>query len=113
MGDIVGPLLWRMDETWRATRDRTPWVKLSPIDYDRRNVRYIAHSTEGPTDESEKARYWDAAGVAGQQMYASNYPSWDILRPDDAVRGIDPGSAEAFLSGNAAEWYGLEIGSHA
>lgn len=109
MGDIVAPLLWRMDETWRATRDRTPWVKLSPIDYAHRNVRYIAHSTEGPTDESEKARYWDAVGVAGEQMYASNYPSWDMLRPDEAVRGIDPKDAEAFLSGNAADWYRLNV----
>jgi len=72
-------------------------------------VRYIAHGTEGPTDESEKARFWQTIDVAGQQMYASNYPSWDILRPEDAVRGIDPELAESFLSGNAADWYRLKI----
>ena len=76
-------------------------------------MRYVAHGTEGPTDEAEKARYWRSAGVAEQQMYASNYPSWDMLRPGDAVRGIEPELAERFLSGNAEEWYRLTAASPA
>lgn len=113
MGDIAGPLLWRMDETWRATRDRTPWVRRSPLDYIRSNVRYVAHGTEGPTDEAVRADYWRVSDVADVQLYGSNYPSWDLLRPADAVSGIDETQAARFLGGNAAEWYRLGAGAPA
>jgi predicted TIM-barrel fold metal-dependent hydrolase len=107
MGDIVQTLLWRMDAIWKATRDRTPWVRRPPESYMAKQVRFIAHSMEGPTDPAETARYWSTASVSQLQMYASNYPHWDLRQPPASVPGVTDTDLERFLAGNAVEFYRL------
>lgn len=110
MGDIVNPLIWRMDSMWHAIRDRTPWVQLSPTEYLLRSVRFCARADEGPTSADQIRPYWAVNHVRDLQMYASNYPFSPLLQASEATNRIDKADAGQFLSGNARRLYKLGPG---
>jgi predicted TIM-barrel fold metal-dependent hydrolase len=103
--DVLGPLMWRLDEHWRALRYEHPWVAHAPTEYLRAHVRFWTHRFEGPTDESAVESVMEVTEAADLQIYASRYPFWTHCAPADAVRGASAAAAERILGGGAHELY--------
>ncbi len=107
--DILTPLMWRLDTFWRAFRDQTPWVLESPSEYLAAHARF-GTGLEGPTSDVPADEWLDQMGKADLLMYASNYPYWSWLRPDDLPTGFTTAQSAKILSGNAADLYRIKGG---
>ena len=103
--DVLGPLMWRLDEHWRALRYEHPWVAHAPTEYLREHVRFWTHRLEGPTDEAAVADVLEVTDAAALEVYAGRYPYWTYCAPGDAVRGAPPVAAERILAGTARDLY--------
>ena len=101
----VPPILWRLDEDYRALRKETPWLKRLPSDYARDHVRLTTQPLEMPR---HPANLWPALediGAEGMLMFASDYPHWDF--DDPAYVRIPERWRDAVMDGNARALYGL------
>lgn len=103
--DVLGPLMWRLDEHWRALRYEHPWVVHSPSEYIEPHVRFWSHRLEGPADASLASSVMEVTHAAELEMFASRYPLWTCSAPHLAVRGATPEVAERILAGTARELY--------
>jgi predicted TIM-barrel fold metal-dependent hydrolase len=103
--DVLGPLMWRLDEHWRALRYEHPWVAHVPTEYLMPHVRFWTHRLEGPTDEARVAGVMEVTEAADLEIYASRYPFWTHRKPDAAVRGATPAAAGRILAGGARDLY--------
>jgi predicted TIM-barrel fold metal-dependent hydrolase len=106
--DILTPLMWRLDTFWRAFRDQTPWVLKYPSEYLAAHARF-GTGLEGPLGDVPADEWLDQMGKANLLMYASNYPYWSWLRPDDLSAGFTPEQRGRIMSGNATDLYRIEV----
>lgn len=101
----VPPLLWRLDEDYRALRKETPWLKRLPSEYAREHIRLTTQPLERPND---RGALWPSLADIGAQdmlLFASDYPHWDFEDPHSLH--LPPGWRDAVLDGNARKLYGL------
>jgi predicted TIM-barrel fold metal-dependent hydrolase len=105
--DLLPPLMWRLDKDWRPQRAEVPWVKRSPLEYLRAQVRFITDPLAGP-DDPDVWGYWQGLSwTAETLMFGSRYPTWDALGPAAAARGLDDATRDRVLGGNARDLYDL------
>jgi predicted TIM-barrel fold metal-dependent hydrolase len=104
--DILTPLMWRLDTFWRAFRDQTPWVLKYPSEYLEAHARF-GIGLEGPLGDVPADEWLDQMDKGILLMYASNYPYWSWLRPDELATGFTPRQRAGIMSGNATELYRL------
>lgn len=76
--DIVMPLMWRMDMTWRSTRMEMPRARQLPTSYLSDHVRFGTQALEGPADETARGTWYAANDAAAFQVFGSNYPFWSF-----------------------------------
>lgn len=105
--DVLTPLMWRLDMFWRAFRDQTPWAVEYPSSSLAAHVRF-GTGLEGPAGGVPADEWLDQMGKADLLMYASNYPYWSWLRPDELPAGFTAAQTAKILSENAARLYGME-----
>ena len=77
----LGPMMARMDQSWRNLRIETPWVKKTPSEYVKENVFF----TTQPIDEMPKKQFDQMIEmVDGKEnlLFSSDYPHWDNDMPD-------------------------------
>jgi predicted TIM-barrel fold metal-dependent hydrolase len=105
--DLVGPILWRFDKSWRGLRMETPGAVRRPSDYVGERVRWLWHSWEGPADAEARAD-WMQLGDAGHfLLYGSNHPHWDAFPAREAATLIaGAGLPTDILGANAVAFYG-------
>lgn len=100
----VPSVLWRLDANYKALRKETPWLKMLPSEYLRRNIRFTTQPLEQPATDVQ--HLWAALeAMYGQEtlMFASDYPHWDY---DDVQKlQIPPEWREDVLGGNALQVY--------
>lgn len=100
----VPSVLWRLDADYKALRKETPWLKMLPSEYFRRNIRFTTQPLEQPGTDVQ--HLWSALeAMHGQEtlMFASDYPHWDY---DDVEKlHIPPAWREDVLGGNALQVY--------
>jgi predicted TIM-barrel fold metal-dependent hydrolase len=100
----VAPMLWRLDADYRALRKETPWLKMLPSEYFRRNVRFTTQPLEQPATGVK--HLWNTLeAMHGQEtlMFASDYPHWDY---DDVNKlQLPPDWRAAILGNNALDVY--------
>ena len=102
----VPPLLWRLDEDYRALRKETPWLKRLPSDYAREHVRLSTQPLETPRHPGSLWPALEDIGGRDMLMYASDYPHWDF---DDPNHLRLPGDwRDAVLDENARRLYRLD-----
>jgi predicted TIM-barrel fold metal-dependent hydrolase len=103
----IAPLLWRLDQDWKALRHQTPWVKVPPSEYYRKHFRV----TSQPLDLPEKMEMFmpmmEAISAETNLMFASDYPHWDFDSPMFAFPKLPDKMWERIFYENAAELYGL------
>lgn len=96
----AAPTLWRLDADYKALRKETPWLKMLPSEYFRRNIRFTTQPLEQP--ETGVEHLWsilDAMYGRETLMFASDYPHWDY---DDVQKLHIPPEWRADVLGNNA-----------
>lgn len=100
---------WRMDESWKALRYQTPWVRRLPSEYLVEHVRIATQPCVNPDfpDALLKTIEW----MEGDRtlVYASDYPHWDWDTPEEVlIEAPDDLRARVFVE-NAHETFNLGI----
>lgn len=113
------PILWRLDEDYRALRKETPWLRRLPSEYAHDHVRLTTQPLEMPREPANLWPALDDIGARDMLMFASDYPHWDFDAPN--VLRVPSDWRDSVLHGNARKLYGLpapavdpvQVGDHA
>jgi uncharacterized protein len=81
--------LWRAIKTWRAVRAEVPWVKESPADTIRRQVRLTAQPMDAP-DAQTVERIVNQIASDEMLLFATDYPHWQFDGDDPVPGGLHP-----------------------
>ncbi len=71
-------LIWRAVKTWRGVRPEVPWVKESPAELIRRQVRLTIQPIDAPPDAADLERVIDQIGSDDMLLFATDYPHWQF-----------------------------------
>ncbi|MBS0560650.1 MAG: amidohydrolase [Proteobacteria bacterium] len=82
--------LWRAFKTWRAVRPEAPWVRESPVETIRRQVRLTAQPLDAPDDPRVLDRIIDQIGSDEMLLFATDYPHWQFEGDAALPPGLDP-----------------------
>ncbi len=74
----MAPLLWRLDADYKALSKETPWLKMLPSEYFRRNVRVVSQPLEQPDNKKHLWAMLEAMYAEETLMFASDFPHWDF-----------------------------------
>ncbi|TIW43347.1 MAG: amidohydrolase, partial [Mesorhizobium sp.] len=81
----------------------TPWLKMLPSEYCRRNIRFSTQPLEQPANIQHLWSTLEAMDGENTLMFASDYPHWDY---DDAnTLHIPPAWKSKIMGMNALEVY--------
>ncbi|MBZ9811125.1 amidohydrolase family protein [Mesorhizobium sp. BR1-1-9] len=99
----VPTVLWRLDADYKALRKETPWLKMLPSEYCRRNIRFSTQPLEQPANVQHLWSILEAMDGENTLMFASDYPHWDY---DDAnTLHIPPAWRTKVMGQNALNVY--------
>ena len=95
--------LWRFSKTWRGVRAEIPWVKKSPRDVARDNIRLTTQPFDAPEGARRMERFCDMLESDRMLLFSTDYPHWHYEGTD--ALPLDPKSALArrVLRDNARE----------
>jgi uncharacterized protein len=99
------PLIWRLDCCWRIERNQTPWVPRLPTRYLVDHVRFCTDSMDMPPSEATTTGWFELDRTADLQLYASNYPHWTFLTPEETYPREPAEFRERVLGANAQALY--------
>ena len=71
-------LIWRAVKTWRGVRPEVPWVKDSPAELIRRQVRLTVQPMDAPPDAADLERVIEQIGSDDMLLFATDYPHWQF-----------------------------------
>jgi predicted TIM-barrel fold metal-dependent hydrolase len=101
---------WRIAKFWHGTRIEVPWLKDSPIEVIRRQVRLTTQPFDGPSDDSGEAIATAdvLAHLEAPEMllYASAYPRWHFEGTDAFPPGFDDALRRCVSIDNPRATYG-------
>ncbi len=103
----VLPLMWRLDEIWRARRGELPHVKRPPSEYIREHVHFTTQPIEDPEERNELIEYLDWMKVDDLLLFSTDYPHWSYDDPAWAVNRMPRTSREKIMHRNAQDLLGL------
>jgi predicted TIM-barrel fold metal-dependent hydrolase len=108
-GDLLTPLIWRMDTFGRPHLEQTPWAPEMPSDYLPGHVHFIHGALDGPGDTDMAAEWLRMTGKEDMVMFGSSYPHWHTSDPYTLPAGWTGEQRDKVLYRNAAQLYGLEL----
>jgi len=85
--------IWRAIKTWRGVRAEVPWVKRSPAETIRENIRLTVQPFDAPRDNDVVERLIEQIDSDRMLLFASDYPHWQFN--GDAV--LPPGLSADLL----------------
>jgi predicted TIM-barrel fold metal-dependent hydrolase len=71
-------LIWRAVKTWRGVRPEVPWVKESPAELIRRQVRLTIQPIDAPPEAADLERVIEQIGSDDMLLFATDYPHWQF-----------------------------------
>ena len=97
--------IWRAIKTWRGVRAEVPWVKRSPAEIIRENVRLTVQPIDAPRDSTVFDRIIEMIDSDNMLLFASDYPHWQF--DGDAVlpSGLSPALMQRIRVDNPLETY--------
>ncbi len=98
-------LIWRAVKTWRGVRGEIPWVKESPAEQIRRQIRLTAQPIDAPPDPADLERVIDQIGSDDMLLFATDYPHWQFDGNTPLPDGIPDRLMEKLTIGNALATY--------
>ena len=70
--------IWRAIKTWRGVRAEVPWVKRSPAETIRDNIRLTAQPIDAPPMRKRVERIIEQIDCDEMLLFASDYPHWQF-----------------------------------
>jgi uncharacterized protein len=102
----VAPLMWRLDKDWKSLRHETPWVKMLPSEYIRRNIRLGTQPIEEPDRPKDLVTLIQMIKAEEMLVYCSDYPHWDGDDADRVFLHFPKEMRQKILFDNAKSTYG-------
>jgi len=100
-------LLWRMDISRSHFRWELPWLEQRPSDYVLRNVWLATYPLDSAHQPATVGRWLETLpGIERRICYASGYPSWDAVRPDEVRAALPEAWWDGVLRDNAGACFG-------
>lgn len=109
-GDLLTPMMWRLDTLWFPLRDQTPWVSGYPSEYLRDHVRLCTSALDGTPDGPITQPWLEQSGKEDLLMFASHYPFWHATGPAALPAAMTEDQREKLLWRNAERTYRLAAG---
>jgi predicted TIM-barrel fold metal-dependent hydrolase len=103
----LAPLIWRLDQEWKALRSEVPWVRRRPSDYLRDHVRLTSQPLERPDDDRHLLQMLEMMDAEHLLLFSSDYPHWDFDSPRHAFPMLPERLHRRVFEENARELYGL------
>jgi predicted TIM-barrel fold metal-dependent hydrolase len=103
----IAPLIWRLDQDWKALRSQTPWVKMPPSEYYRKHFRVTSQPIELPPKQEMFMPMMESIFAETNLMFATDFPHWDFDSPTLAFPKLNDELWDRIFYQNAAELYGL------
>ncbi|MEZ4663452.1 MAG: amidohydrolase family protein [Caldilineaceae bacterium] len=104
----VPGLMWHMDNDWKGLRDYTPWVKMLPSEYLRRNLRFGSQPMPNTPTRQDLEIFLKWMWADEVMIFASDYPHWDWDEPSSFMAGFDENLRRKIMYENAKAFYGLD-----
>jgi predicted TIM-barrel fold metal-dependent hydrolase len=101
------PMLWRLDNHWKALRSEVPWLKQSPSQYVREHVRLTTQPFEEPPDGADLTRIFELMNAGELLMFSTDYPHHDADDPKWVMARIPKQYRERVIRDNALDFYNL------
>lgn len=102
----LSAVLWRFDAEYIPYRRETPWVKKTPSEYVRDNVRLCTYPLTGPADPANLIRLLQAfPGMEDVILYGSGYPNWDTDTVEGVCAQLPAEWADKVFSANARDFF--------
>jgi len=99
-------ILWRFDAEYMPYRRETPWVKKTPSEYVRDNIRLCTYPLVGAAAPERLVRLLRAfPGIEDVLVYGSGYPNWDTDFPHDVAAQLPAEWADRVFSENARGFF--------
>jgi predicted TIM-barrel fold metal-dependent hydrolase len=103
----VPPMLWHMDQEWRAFAREVPWLAAPPSEYVRRHLRLTTQPTDAPSTPAHLRDVYDELGSDELLMFSSDYPHRYSAGVEPLLAQLTEAESERVLWRNAADCYGL------
>jgi predicted TIM-barrel fold metal-dependent hydrolase len=102
------PVLWRMDQEWKAAQREVPWVAEPPSAYVRRHFRFTTQPFDAPPDGQQLRQLLSQVGSDDLLLYASDHPHAYLHGNDELLEVLDDAQRERVRWRNAWDWYDLQ-----
>lgn len=99
-------LVWRMDDTWRAARRDTPWVRKPPSEYVHDRIRFTTQPVDEPANPRHVAQVIDMLGD-DLLLFSTDYPHWDNDDPHRVLTTLEQPVRDRIYSGNPLRFWNL------
>lgn len=103
----VPHLMWRLNKNWKSLRNDAPWLKKSPSEYIRDQVRFTTQPVEEPEKPEHLVQIFEMMHAEETLMFSSDYPHWDADDPTHAFPKLPENLEQRILMGNAVDLYPL------
>lgn len=101
------PLVWRLDQAWRALRSEVPWVKRPPSQIIREHVMFSSQPIDEPRLPREFHVMLELMDAENTLMFATDYPHWDFDDPYQTFGKLPESVQKKILCENARRLYRL------
>jgi predicted TIM-barrel fold metal-dependent hydrolase len=100
------PLMWRLDQAWRAHRDEVPELDKPPSEIIRRHFWLTTQPMEEPPSREQFGELLVELDLDDRLMFATDYPHWDFDSPERAFPvPLDEARRSAYFGDNAEALY--------
>jgi hypothetical protein len=97
--------IWRAVKTWRGVRAEVPWVKRSPAEIIRENVRLTVQPIDAPGDSNVFDRIIEMIDSDNMLLFSSDYPHWQFEGDAVLPPGLSPTLLQRIRVDNPLETY--------
>ena len=97
--------IWRAIKTWRGVRAEVPWVKRSPAETIRENIRLTVQPIDAPRDTDVVERIIEQIDSDRMLLFASDYPHWQFEGDAVLPAGLSPDLLQRIRVDNPLETY--------
>lgn len=107
-GDLLTPMIWRMDTFGRPHLEQTPWAPKMPSDYLPEHVYFVNGACDGPGDVDYASEWLRMTGKEDMFMFGSSYPDWQLASVAQLPSAWTDEQRRKVLWDNAARLYRLD-----
>jgi predicted TIM-barrel fold metal-dependent hydrolase len=103
----IPPMLWRLDQSWKALRSEVPWVKQLPSQYVKQHVRFTTQPLEKGPNSTDLLEVLEMVDAGNLLLFSSDFPNGNFVDMVTSLPALPEAWRSRILYDNAKAWYGL------